>query len=62
MEQDHQPDISAQTPARVNRVVHHIAGGEVVVETFTDGSVRVNGDLVTPARELTLVDQANPAQ
>jgi hypothetical protein len=31
-------------------------------KTFTAGSVRVNGDLVTPARELTLGDQANPAQ
>lgn len=60
MEQADQTEGSVQ-PQRVTRVVHHIAGGEVVVETYTDGSVRVNGDLVTPARELTLGDPAKPA-
>lgn len=60
MEQPQQPESSDQ-PQLVNRVVHHIAGGEVVIETFTDGSVRVNGDRVTPARELTLDDPPRPA-
>ena len=36
------------------RVVSLIAGGEIVVETFDDGSVTVNGDLVTPASQVRL--------
>jgi hypothetical protein len=61
MAQDEQTELSAPAPTRVDRVVHNIAGGEVVV-TFSDGSVRVNGDLVTPARELTLGKQDDARQ
>jgi hypothetical protein len=56
-ENDH-PDVPSQSPQRVTHVVHRIAGGDVVVETFSDGSVRVNGDLVTPARDLSHGDHA----
>lgn len=39
------------------RVVSLIAGGEIVVETFDDGSVTVNGDLVAPASQVRLEPQ-----
>jgi hypothetical protein len=35
-----------------------IAGGQIVVETFNDGSVTVNGDLVTPASQIRLEPQS----
>jgi hypothetical protein len=62
MAQDEQTELSAPAQTRVDRVVHNIAGGEVVVETFSNGSVRVNGDLVTPGRELTLGKQDDARQ
>ncbi len=40
------------------RVVMTIAGGPIVVETFDDGSVTVNGDLVTPASQIRLEPQS----
>lgn len=50
---------STQPPAEMlKRVVHRIAGSDMVIETFADGSVRVNGDLVTPANQISLEPDA----
>ncbi len=61
MVKDGQAQEAKQPPRRTDRVVHQIGGGEIVIETFDDGSVRVNGDLVTPAKQVTLDDAGDAA-
>lgn len=50
-----------QQASRTDRIVHQIGGGDIVIETFDDGSVRVNGDLVTPAKQMTPDDAGDAA-
>ena len=49
---------TGETRKCTGRVVSMIAGGQIVVETFNDGSVTVNGDLVTPASQIRLEPQS----
>lgn len=56
MDTDGQAQEVKQKPSRTDRFALRIGGGDIVIETFDDGSVRVNGDLVTPAVQLTLDD------
>lgn len=54
MDQDASELVGGPEPQLKNRVVHQIGGGDIVIETFDDGSVRVNGDIVTPAKQVVL--------
>jgi hypothetical protein len=47
---------------RINRVVHEIAGAPIVIETFDDGTVLVNGKLVAPAGSYTVDPPATTAE
>lgn len=47
---------------RVNRVVHEIAGAPIVIETFDDGTVLVNGKAVAPAGSYTVDPPATTAE
>ncbi len=61
MSEDGQDQEIKQQPISTGRVVHQIGGGDIVIETFDDGSVRINGDTVTPAKQVTLDDVGDAA-
>ena len=54
MSDPEQPTGLATGATRTSVVVHHMFGSDMVVETFDDGTVHVNGDRVTPAGQVKL--------
>ncbi len=53
-----QADTTQPPAAMLKEVVHRIAGSDMVIQTYADGTVRVNGDVVTPANQITLEPDA----